>query len=224
MSRTMITHRLASAATAVVLTSLVACASGDAAVDRADSAGGIVASATTTGDGAQGTLSCSPIGSSLDEARSRPSPLGEVRFSLGGDEALLCYGRPSANERKVMGGLVPYGEPWRLGANEATAIHLPFAADIGGVAVQPGSYSLYAVPGETEWEIHVNRQVDRWGIPIGDAVTTDDVGSFTSAVTPAPSKVEQFELTWVPESESAGKIVVQWENARVEIPVRRTAG
>ncbi len=224
MSRTMITHRFASAAAAVVLTSLLACASGDSDANNADSASGMVASAAMAGAGAQGTLSCTPIGASLDEARARPSPLGELRFSLGGDEALVCYGRPSANGRKVMGELVPYGEQWRMGANEATAIHLPFAAEIGDVAVQPGNYSLYAVPGATEWKIHVNRQVERWGIPIGDEIAADDVGSFTAAVTPAPSKVEQFELTWAPESESAGKIVVQWENARVEIPVRRTGG
>lgn len=224
MSHTMITRRLALAATAVALTSLIACSSGDSEADRADSDGGIASAATMAGSGAPSTLSCTAIGATLDEARSRPSPLGELRFSLGGDEALLCYGRPSANDRKVMGGLVPYGEPWRFGANEATAIHIPFAAEIGDVAVQPGSYSLYAVPGETAWEIHINRQVDRWGIPISDAVKADDVGSFSSAVTSAPSKVEQFELTWVPESDAAGNIVMQWENTRIEIPVRRTGG
>jgi len=49
-----------------------------------------------------------------------------------------------------MGDLVPYGEPWRAGANEATAIHLTAPARVGGVALEAGSYSLYTVPNESE--------------------------------------------------------------------------
>jgi hypothetical protein len=53
--------------------------------------------------------------------------------TFGAWEAKLCYGRPSARERQVAGGLVPYGEPWRLGANEATSLHVPFRARISSV-------------------------------------------------------------------------------------------
>ena len=74
-----------------------------------------------------------------------------------------------------MGRLVPYGEPWRLGANEATAVHLPVRARVAGVVVDRGWYSLYAVPGEREWRIVVNRDWQRWGIPIDDGVMKADV-------------------------------------------------
>lgn len=210
-------------ATAAVLTSFVACAPGDAGNDTAaggDTAIGALASADSTSMGAGGAVACH-LTVSPDEARSRPSPLGELRFSLGGAEALVCYGRPSANGRTVAGGLIPYGSPWRLGANEATAIHLPFAADIGTVSVEPGSYSLYVVAGADQWEVFVNRQVERWGIPINEAVTAANVGSFTRPVAATASMVEQLEFTWEPQSDSAGNLVVQWENTRVEIPVQR---
>ena len=72
----------------------------------------------------------------------RPSPLDSVRIDLGGAVATLCYGRPSARGRAVIGVQDPYGAPWRLGANEPTTIHLPFPAEIGGVPVGPGAYSL----------------------------------------------------------------------------------
>ncbi len=213
MPRFGITRSLASA---VTIATLAACASGGSETNAADTATGAVATVDTPA----ATQSCVVRGS-LEEARNRPSPLGELTFTLGGEEALLCYGRPAAKGRTVMGQLVPYGSPWRLGANEATAIHLPFAAQIGDVAVEPGVYSLYAVPGETEWRIHVNRQAERWGIPVNDAVMADDVGSFTRPATRTDASVEQLEFTWEPQGDSAGNLVMQWENTRVEIPVSR---
>ena len=70
----------------------------------------------------------------LEEAVQRSSPLRATMLTIGGQEAKLCYGSPSARERTVMGELVPMGEIWRLGANEATAIHLDGPA---GVDVDP---------------------------------------------------------------------------------------
>lgn len=154
-------------------------------------------------------------------AADRPSPLGETVLTLGGQEALLCYGRPSARGRTVMGDLVPYGEPWRLGANEATTLHVPFAVRVGGVAVEPGSYSLYAIPGETEWEIVVNRAIERWGIPISDEVRAADVGSVTVPISSLEEPVETFTISWTSRGESAGDLVVEWERTRVLIPVER---
>jgi len=155
------------------------------------------------------------------DAAARPSPLGEVRFSLGSQEGLLCYGRPSAKGRTVMGALVPYGEPWRLGANEATTLHLPFAADVGGVNVEPGSYSLYAVPGETEWEFFINRQTQRWGIPINAEVMGANVSSFKRPVSASNAPVEQFTFRWEGTSDTAGQLVMEWATTQVAIPVAR---
>lgn len=167
-----------------------------------------------------GQMSCFVRGATMEEAASRPSPLGQTSFTLSGEQGLLCYGRPSANGRVVMGELVPYGTPWRLGANEATAIHLPVAATIGTVSVEPGSYSLFAVPGADEWTFHVNTQVERWGIPINDEVMAGDVGTFTVPAAAAPSMVEQLTMAWVDQGQGLGHIVIDWENTRVEVPVR----
>ena len=164
-------------------------------------------------------LSCFMRAESMQEAQDRPSPLQTTTVTLDGQEALLCYGAPSARGREVMGGLVPFGESWRFGANEATAIHLPFAAEIGGVSVEPGSYSLWAVPGEEEWEIHVNANTERWGIPINDEVQGADVGSFTVEAMQAEEMVETLTLSWESHGEDMGHIVMEWENTRVEIPV-----
>jgi len=152
-------------------------------------------------------------------AAQRPSPLGEAVISLGGQEAKICYGRPSAKGRTVMGELVPFGQPWRLGANEATAIHLPFAAEVGGVDLDPGSYSLYAIPGETEWEFFLSRSYERWGIPISEEVTAENVGSFKRPVEATEGAVEQLTFRFDSHGEGMGHLVMEWERTRVEIPI-----
>lgn len=153
------------------------------------------------------------------EAAERPSPLGVVAIPLGENEATLCYGQPSARGRTMVGGLDPLGQPWRMGANEATAIHLPFAATIGGVEVEPGSYSLYAIPGETEFEIVVNASAERWGVPINAEVREQDVGSFTRSVAETDEFVETLTFSWEAHGEGMGHLVFEFENRRVEIPI-----
>src|SRR5439155_19899245 len=64
-----------------------------------------------------------------DKLAERASPLDSIAVQTGGGTMKLCYSRPSARGRKVMGGLVPFDQPWRLGANEATSINVPFPAD-----------------------------------------------------------------------------------------------
>src|SRR5258708_20601557 len=94
-----------------------------------------------------------------DKLAERPSPLDSISVQLGGGTIKLCYSRPSARGRKVMGELVPLDQPWRLGANEATTIHLPFAAQLARVRVGPGTYTLYALPGAQHRHIVGNRAV-----------------------------------------------------------------
>jgi Protein of unknown function (DUF2911) len=72
----------------------------------------------------------------------RLSPFDSTLVIIGRDRAKVCYGRPSMRDREIFGGLVPFDTLWRTGANEPTTIHLPFAASIAGLAVQPGSYTL----------------------------------------------------------------------------------
>jgi len=150
----------------------------------------------------------------MGDLEGRQSPLQELSFTYDGGEGLLCYGAPSARERVVMGELVPYGEVWRLGANEATALHLSAAATVGGVALGPGSYSLYATPGETEWEFHVNSEYDRWGIPIDAVVQSTEVGSFMVTPSATAGMVEMMTFEQVD-----GALRFSWENTQVDIPL-----
>lgn len=164
-------------------------------------------------------VSCYVAQGTMEEASQRPSPLGHTVFSIDDREAMICYGRPSARGRTVMGELVPFGQPWRAGANEATAIHLPFAAEMGGVDLEPGSYSIYAVPGEKEWTFFLNSDYERWGVPIDADLRAAEVGSFTRSAQATDEMVEQLTFRWDAHGQGMGHLVMEWENTRVEIPV-----
>jgi len=158
-----------------------------------------------------------------DKLGERPSPLDSISVQLGGGVIKLCYGRPSARGRKVMGGLVPFDQPWRLGANEATTINVPFAAQLAGVRVEPGIYTLYAIPGASKWQIVVNRGVQRWGVPIDGDVRARDVGAGTVATESLGAPVETLTLKFAPAAGNATELVLEWEKTRVRIPIRRAS-
>ena len=153
------------------------------------------------------------------DLRTRLSPLDSAQLSVDGATVKVCYGRPSIRGRQIMGGLVPFGESWRLGANEPTRLVLPFAAEVAGVRVAAGTYSLYVVRLNARWEVHVNKAVDRWGIPIDERVQAQDVGTGTVPVEPLSQPVEQLTLRLV--TGSPIELVVEWERTRVRIPIKQ---
>lgn len=154
-----------------------------------------------------------------EDAAERLSPLDSASVALEGGRAKICYSRPSARGRTIFGGLVPLGEYWRTGANEPTTIHVDVPVEIAGVRLEPGSYSIYTLPGEREWAIHLNRAVDRWGIPISDEVRARDVGSGTVPVEALPEHLEMFTIRFEGGGSSA-EIVMEWERTRVRVPLR----
>ncbi|MGH7540292.1 MAG: DUF2911 domain-containing protein [Gemmatimonadota bacterium] len=159
-----------------------------------------------------------------EELTGRASPPDSATVELGGQTVKLCYSAPSMRGRTIMGDLVPYGEPWRMGANEPTTLHVPFAAEVGTVRVEPGSYALYAVPGESEWTIVVNAAPDRWGIPIDEEVRAQDVGSFAVQPEALEQPVERLAIRMEPGEGGAANVVVEWANTRVSFPIRPAEG
>lgn len=166
------------------------------------------------------TPSCSFRGAPSALAE-RPSPLDSVLVSLGGAEAKLCYGRPSTGGTTRVGSEFPYGSPWQMGANEPTTLHLPFPATLGTVALEPGSYSLYAIPEANAWTIVVNGNPDRWGMPIGAEVRAADIGSFRAATTQLAQPVERLTFRFVGSTPNAGALVYEWESTGLSIPLAR---
>lgn len=151
---------------------------------------------------------------------SRASPFDSTIAPLGDADVKVCYSRPSARGRVIIGGLVPLGETWRLGANEATTLHVPVAARFGDVNLKPGVYSLYAIPGPKTWRIVVNDSAMRWGIGIGRGVRARDVGAVTVPSERTDAPVETFTMRLEPAGERALALVIEWERTRVRVPIR----
>ena len=149
----------------------------------------------------------------------RRSPFDSSSVTLAGGEVKVCYGGPLKNGRDIMGALVPYGQPWRMGSDEATAIYMPARGTIAGVAVEPGWYTLYAIPAQTEWKIVVNSALQRWGIPINDAVRAKDVGTGTVRVETVATVQDTMRIRLASTGRNSADAVVQWDKTRVKITV-----
>ena len=154
--------------------------------------------------------------------QGRQSPLDSVTFTAGGETVKVCYGRPSARGRTMIGGEnVPHGKLWRTGANEPTVIFTPVALTIAGVKVGPGKYSIYSVPGEKEWQIIVNRSTSQWGHENAytKEVEAQEVGRGKASVEKLSKPVETFTITPHPASGEARHLYLDWERTRVVVPV-----
>jgi hypothetical protein len=166
--------------------------------------------------------SCQILNPDRVPAEGRKSPLDSLTFTVGKQPVKLCYGRPSARGRVMLGGAaVPYGKLWRTGANEPTIFFNPVAITIAGIRVPPGKYSLYSVPGEKEWEIIVNRSTSQWGEEHNytDKVKAQEVGRGKVAAESMGTAVETFTIKADPAAGETKALVLEWEKTRVRIPV-----
>jgi hypothetical protein len=106
-----------------------------------------------------------------------------------------------------------------MGADEATSIYLPVAGTLGGVALEPGWYSLYAIPDEGEWRIVVNADAHRWGIPIDDAVRARDIGSVVVPSETTSNAEELLRVRLHRTSGNAANVIVEWDRTVVRVPL-----
>jgi len=93
----------------------------------------------------------------------RSSPKSVLTQTVGFTDVTITYSRPSARGRQIFGGLVPYGQVWRTGANEATTISFSDNVTINGQALPKGTYSLHTIPGKDQWTIIFNKVANQWG-------------------------------------------------------------
>ena len=160
---------------------------------------------------------------SMRDFDSRSSPLDSVSLRIGDGSVKICYGRPSARGRTMIGGAnVPFGEIWRTGANEPTMVHTTLGLDIGDVHVGPGSYSLYTVPGEHEWEVIVNRSLTQWGAERNytEAVQAQEVGRIKVMTINTEHHSEKFTIRLEAKSEGEAALLLEWENTQVKVPLK----
>ena len=144
-----------------------------------------------------------------------PRQTVEQQFSV--TKISIEYGRPAVKGRKVFGELVPFGQVWRAGANEATKITFGQEVLFGGQKVKKGTYALYIVPQEKEWKIILNRGVNNWGAYTYDA--KEDVATTTVPVKMMNEKMERFTINFEDITDEKLNLVFEWDKTRADIPV-----
>jgi len=142
----------------------------------------------------------------------RPSPKGTVTQTVGVMDVSITYSRPGIKGRKIFGGLVPYGEVWRTGANEATTISFSDEVALEGHKITAGEYSLYTIPGTNEWTIIINKKIT-WGTRYDKE---EDVVRFKIKPERSPSPIETFTITIADITTSTANIELSWENTIVK--------
>lgn len=147
--------------------------------------------------------------------RPMVSPNAAVDQTIGTTEVAVTYGRPSVNDRVIFGDLVPFGDVWRTGANESTAISFSDDVLIEGERVEEGIYSLYTIPEEDgKWTIIINDKLS-WGTQYDP---NEDVLRVEVDAEEAHF-VEQMMIYFEDIDEDQGSLVVHWADTKVPVTI-----
>lgn len=131
--------------------------------------------------------------------------------------ARVIYSRPHKQGRAIFGSLLKYGEPWRLGANEATEIELFQPVSIQGKTIPKGRYVLYCVPHQDSWEIVFNGNLNSWGLTPDPS---KDLYRFTIPAQQKNQSIEFFSMVFQNETASAAELVMAWDNVEARLPIQ----
>jgi hypothetical protein len=142
------------------------------------------------------------------------SPRDSVRATVGAAHLVVDYGRPFKRGRQVFGGVVPWGEVWRTGANAATGFTTDVALDMNGTTVPAGSYTLWTLPTPQGTKLIVNKQTGQWGTEYDPKQDLARIDVATRKLTPP---VEQFTIAVEP-SGKGGVLRMAWDDTAWEVP------
>lgn len=150
------------------------------------------------------------------------SPQDTATFE--GDQAhfSVTYSRPYKKGRKIFGGLVPYDQVWRTGANEATIFTTDKDLMISNKLLKAGSYSLFTIPHPDSWTVIFNNETGQWGIDIFSREANRDpqADALTFQATPikTPDLFEQFTISFDQMGEEI-EMILMWDHTLIVVPM-----
>ncbi len=147
-----------------------------------------------------------------------PSPTQIIRQDFGLSYIELSYSRPGKKGRKIMGDLVPYGNVWRTGANQATTVTFGDDVTIGGKTVEAGKYGLLTIPNKDSWTIIITKQLD---VTAPDAYQKEgDVVRVSSKAVVTKEPVETFTIQFTNIKPTSCELHIMWEQTEVTLPIK----
>jgi Protein of unknown function (DUF2911) len=143
------------------------------------------------------------------------SPGCTLKQRVGLTDIEITYSRPSMKGRKVFGGIVPYGQVWRTGANQSTRLTFSTDVKLNGIDVPAGQYALYTIPGEDEWTIILSKNTKLWGAY--GYKQDDDLARFTVAPQSLGEPIESFTIELGQIRDDSAVIYLLWDTTVVPI-------
>jgi hypothetical protein len=158
------------------------------------------------------------VAAAQQDKSKRPSPpaTAECKFA-DGKKVVVDYSQPSMRGRKIFGELVPYGQIWRTGANEATTFVTDIDLNVGGTAVPAGKYTLYTLPNPEVWKLIISKKTGQWGIPYPGEQEDFTRVDMTAEKTSGP--IEKFTITFDRTKPDACVMKLEWENTRASVEI-----
>lgn len=154
---------------------------------------------------------------SVGFAQGRPSPAESASCDLGGGKTIKTdYSSPRMNGRKIFGDLVPLGQVWRTGANEATTFVASSDIAVGGKTIPAGSYTIFTVPNLDKWTLIINKKTGEWGIPY--KYESDELARVDMKVSKLPSPLENFTISYA-KSGGGCTLQIDWDTTRASVGI-----
>ena len=166
------------------------------------------------------------ISSAQQDKNQRPSPSAQAQCKFSDGKTITTdYSSPRAKGRKIFGGLVPYGEVWRTGANDATTFVTTANLTVEGKDVPAGSYTIFTVPAEApgKWKLIVNKATGEWGVGKDEGYpyqATELARIDMNATTSLDAAVEQFTISLPSKGGDTCTLQLDWEKTRVTADVK----
>lgn len=148
--------------------------------------------------------------------RASPPENAKCQFA-DGKTINVDYSSPRMKGRKVYGGLVPYGQEWRTGANEATTFDTTANVQIDGTAIPAGHYTLFTLPSEGTWKLIISKKTGEWGIPYPGAQY--DLARVDMKKQELPSNVENFTISFQKADPKSCVMNMDWEKTRAYVDI-----
>lgn len=148
------------------------------------------------------------------------SPKAKLETRVGLTDVEVVYSRPGLKGRgeKIFGELEPFGEVWRTGANESTKITFADDVEIKGQPLKAGTYALYTIPGQNEWTVIFNKNLELWG----DSGYKQEEDALRVNVVPVtlPYPEETFTIDFGNYTQNGADLQISWDNTQLNVPVK----
>ena len=159
-----------------------------------------------------------------DDESKRPSPPASAACKFSDGKTIkIDYSSPRAKGRKIFGdasekALVPYGQIWRTGANDATTFVTDTNVTVGGKAVPAGSYTIFTVPKADAWSLVISKKTGEWGTDYPGE--KEDLVRVPMTVSKTSAPVENFTIAF-DQAGSKCTLHMEWENTRASVEITK---